>query len=271
VPKRKGEGAEASAERDLLRAAFERADVGLCLVGPGNRVAMANAAWLRASGLRAEETIGHDILDLFPETRESAAPLYARARAGESVSALRHRRRWQGREVWWDSGITPLPMAGGTGLLITTREASGEVQARHELERLLGDSREANKQAITAGVQLQELLSRTRGRGFRQRRCRACSNATTARRRRAAAATASASASTSPACSWRPTTVESGWTVKWARAALSPSPSPSRRSAQSSRIGPREQASCSLCLCMPESKLPGDDLHTYIQRPHGVG
>ena len=109
---------------DLL---FEEAGVGLCLVAPDGTVVRANAEWLRSTGFTADQVVGNDIIGLFPETREMARELHARARAGQRVEVPRHTQHVLGRETWWEGSIAPVSMEGGTGLLITAREVSVEV------------------------------------------------------------------------------------------------------------------------------------------------
>ena len=106
---------------DLL---FEEAGVGLCLVAPDGTVVRANAEWLRSTGFAAEQVVGEDIIELFPETRDMAAAMHARARAGRRVEVPRHAQTVNGRETWWEGRIAPVTMDGGTGLLITAREVS---------------------------------------------------------------------------------------------------------------------------------------------------
>ena len=108
----------------FLDALFEGASDGLCLVAPDGTVLRANRNWLRATGLFAEQVVGADILDLFPGSRELARELHARARAGERVEVPVHRQAILGRDTWWDGSVAPVPMDGGTGLLITAREVS---------------------------------------------------------------------------------------------------------------------------------------------------
>jgi PAS domain S-box-containing protein len=106
---------------DLL---FEKVGVGLCLVAPDGTVLRANDEWLRATGFTAEQVLGEDIVELFPEARDMALAMHARARAGHRVEVSRHALTVNGRETWWDGTIDPVAMAGGTGLLITAREVT---------------------------------------------------------------------------------------------------------------------------------------------------
>lgn len=107
---------------DFLSAMFEAASEGLCLVGPDGTVIRANEKWLRATGLRAEQVVGADIIELFPETRDFSRALHARARAGERVVVPRHRQVILGDETWWDGSLAPVAMEGGVGILITARQ-----------------------------------------------------------------------------------------------------------------------------------------------------
>ncbi|HTP24455.1 MAG TPA: PAS domain S-box protein, partial [Anaeromyxobacteraceae bacterium] len=101
---------------------FEKADVGLCLVAPDGTILRANAEWLRSTGFTLDEVLGAEIVTLFPETRNLAL-----ARAGHRVAVPPHTQTVNGRETWWEGSIDPLPMEGGTGILITAREVSGAV------------------------------------------------------------------------------------------------------------------------------------------------
>ena len=127
---------------DLL---LEKAAGGLCLVAPDGTVLHANREWLRSTGLTAEQVIGHDLLGLFPEAREGALGMQARARAGHRVDVPRHLQIIDGRETWWEGSIEPVPMEGGTGLILSRREVGpGEEmvedlrQSRAKLEAALG-------------------------------------------------------------------------------------------------------------------------------------
>ena len=105
---------------DLL---FDRAEVGLCLVAPDGTIRRANAEWLRSTGFSLDDVLGVDIVALFPETRDMALAMHARARAGHHVVVPRHAQRIDGRETWWEGSIAPVPMENGTGLFITARQA----------------------------------------------------------------------------------------------------------------------------------------------------
>ena len=104
---------------DLL---LETAGVGLCLVAPDGTVLRANAGWLRSTPYTVEQVIRENIIELFPATREQALAMHARARAGHHVEVPRHAQTVNGHETWWEGCIDPVPMEGGTGLLITARE-----------------------------------------------------------------------------------------------------------------------------------------------------
>ncbi|OFX25737.1 MAG: hypothetical protein A2V77_05475 [Anaeromyxobacter sp. RBG_16_69_14] len=106
---------------DLL---FEEPGVGRCLVAPDGSILRANAEWLHSTGLSLDDVLGADIIDLFPETRDTALAMHTRARAGHRVEVPRHAQVLNGRETWWEGSIAPVPMESGTGLLITARELS---------------------------------------------------------------------------------------------------------------------------------------------------
>jgi two-component system CheB/CheR fusion protein len=117
----------------LLSAVFERAGVGLCLVGPSGAVIRANAEWLRATGFSVGDVTGRDLASLFPDTAPSIRSLHERARGGETLVLPRHVQRVQGRETWWEGTISPVPMPDGVGTLVTARDVTAEV---HEAEAL---------------------------------------------------------------------------------------------------------------------------------------
>jgi PAS domain S-box-containing protein len=111
---------DASVLLDLL---FEDRAVGRCLVAPDGQVLRASSEWFRLTGLSPDDVLGADIIDLFPDTRDVALAMHARARSGHHVNVPRHAQRIGGRETWFEGSIDPVPMEGGTGLLISAREA----------------------------------------------------------------------------------------------------------------------------------------------------
>jgi PAS domain S-box-containing protein len=110
----------------LLEVLFEDALVGRCLVAPDGSILRANSEWLRSTGF-TRDVVGVDIVALFPQVRDMAVAMHARARAGHHVEVPLHAQNVNGRETWWQGSIDPIPMEGGTGLLITTREVSDAV------------------------------------------------------------------------------------------------------------------------------------------------
>ena len=119
-----------SAETPLTDLLFEEAGVGLCLVAPDGIVVRANAEWLRSTGLALDDVLGANIIELSPDMRELALALHARARAGQRVELPRRAQHIAGRETWWEGSISPVPMHGGTGLLVTVRDVTTAVIAR---------------------------------------------------------------------------------------------------------------------------------------------
>ena len=119
-----------SAETPLTDMLFEEAGVGLCLVAPDGIVVRANAEWLRSTGLALDDVLGANIIELFPDMRELALALHARARAGQRVELPRRAQHIAGRETWWEGSISPVPMHGGTGLLVTVRDVTTAVIGR---------------------------------------------------------------------------------------------------------------------------------------------
>jgi PAS domain S-box-containing protein len=108
----------------LIDLLFDEAGTGLCLVAPDGTVLRANGEWLRSTPYGPEQVLGKSIVELLPETRGEVAALHARARAGHRVALPRRAQRVDGGERWWEEAVAPVPMDGGTGLLITAREVT---------------------------------------------------------------------------------------------------------------------------------------------------
>ena len=111
---------------DLL---FDEADVGFCLLGPDGTVLRANREWLRSTGYTRDQVLGEKFVELFPGTRGVTIEMHALAHAGRRVNVPRHDQHIGGRETWWEGSIDPVPMEGGTGLLITARDVSPATSA----------------------------------------------------------------------------------------------------------------------------------------------
>jgi PAS domain S-box-containing protein len=126
---------ESKAQPTVTDLLFEKADVGLCLVAPDGTAVRANGEWLRSTGYAEEQVVGESIVNLFPQTRDMALALHARARAGHRIEVPRHAQTVNGRETWWEGSIEPVAMEGGTGLLITAREVSPASEAVGEALR----------------------------------------------------------------------------------------------------------------------------------------
>jgi PAS domain S-box-containing protein len=124
-----------SAPRTLTDLLFDKVGQGLCLVAPDGTVLRASAEWLRSTGFVEEQVVGENIIELLPSTRDMALALHARVRAGHRVEVSRHARIVAGRETWWEGSIDPVPMEGGTGLLITAREVSEAVVGARAIAR----------------------------------------------------------------------------------------------------------------------------------------
>jgi PAS domain S-box-containing protein len=107
---------------NLLDILFDEPGVGRCLVGIDGIVLRVNDEWLRSTGFTHDQVMGANLIELFPEFRDGALAMHARARAGHEVAALRHRQVRAGRETWWEGSIHPVAAQGGTELLITARE-----------------------------------------------------------------------------------------------------------------------------------------------------
>jgi PAS domain S-box-containing protein len=117
--------------RTLTDLLFDKVGAGLCLVAPDGTIVRANAEWLQSTGFTEEE----GIIDLFPATRDMALAMHARTRAGHRVEVPRHAQVVNGRETWWEGSIEPVPMEGGTGLLITAHEVHPHAADRPEEAR----------------------------------------------------------------------------------------------------------------------------------------
>jgi PAS domain S-box-containing protein len=111
-----------TASSPLLDRLFEEPGAGRCLVAPDGSVLRANREWLRSTGFRLDDVLGADVVGLFPETRDLTLALHARARAGHHVDVPPHAQRLGGREAWYEGSVDPIPMDGGTGLLLTVRQ-----------------------------------------------------------------------------------------------------------------------------------------------------
>jgi PAS domain S-box-containing protein len=123
----------------LLDLLFEGDLVARCLVAPDGTVLRGNDAWFRSTGFSPDDVLGANIIDLFPGTRDMALSMHARARAGHRVEVPRHAQIVNGRETWWEGRIDPVPMDGGTGLLITGREGGPAVPLAPAPERYSRD------------------------------------------------------------------------------------------------------------------------------------
>ncbi len=116
----------------LLELLYEDPRVGHCLVAPDGSVLRVNEAWLRCTGFDLDEVLGQDYVALFPDRRELLLALHGRARTGHPVEAPRQARRTGARESSWDEVVAPLPMQGGTGLLVRTYETAERMSPREE-------------------------------------------------------------------------------------------------------------------------------------------
>jgi PAS domain S-box-containing protein len=117
----------------LADVLFDVAGVGRCLVAPDGTVLRTNAEWLRSTRYSAEQVIGADIIELFPEARHLALATHARARAGHDVAVPLQLQHVLGQETWWEGRICPVPMDGGVGVLITARDITKQVLAEEAL------------------------------------------------------------------------------------------------------------------------------------------
>src|SRR5512133_2315352 len=103
---------------------FERSPDGLCLVAPDGTVVRVNTEWLRSTCSAEEEVVGEDVLDLFPQTSDTALAMLSCARDAHRVDVPRRAQVVDGNETWWEGSVDPVPMEGGTGLLIAAREVT---------------------------------------------------------------------------------------------------------------------------------------------------
>ncbi len=123
-------------ERLLLSKVFESSSVGLCLVGPDNRVIMANEVWYRSTGYSPETAVGKDIVELFPEIRELTIFIHQKAREGEKVIVPLHSQHVNGEETWWEGAVTPVDIAGGRGTLISAIDVTERIAYERERDQL---------------------------------------------------------------------------------------------------------------------------------------
>ena len=116
----------------LLDLLFEDPGAGRCLVGPDRRVVRASSEWLRSIGLSAQEVVGADIAELFPEMRDVAEEVRAGHQGrGRQVSL---RVRPGGQEASREAHLTALDMDGGTGFLLTTRAGAPRERLQEDHE-----------------------------------------------------------------------------------------------------------------------------------------
>jgi len=144
-------------DRTLLAAVLHRIGVGACLIGPDNRVVVANSEWLNSVGLTGERVDGKNILELLPEVRDLVETPRRREGEGARMDAPRRQRGVDGRERWWEDSASPMPMAGGTGVLVTTREVTPAVLAEREREWLARE-RAAREEAEARTSELETVI-----------------------------------------------------------------------------------------------------------------
>jgi PAS domain S-box-containing protein len=135
---------------DLL---FEKADAGLCLVEPDGSVLRTNPEWLRLAGRGAEKVVGENALELLGLSRDAAAGLLARARAGETVPLPRRVLSASDRVTWWEGTLSPVRLDGGGALLLSVRQQEPPAAAaRNEALRVSERVYRAIGEAIDYGV-----------------------------------------------------------------------------------------------------------------------
>ncbi len=123
-----------AASPPLVDLLFERARVGLCLVAPDDTVVRANGEWLGVAGFEAEQVIGKNFRDLFPDFCEFGRAVHEQARAGQTIRLPRGSRQLGGPEAWWEGSFSPVPMEAGIGILVTARDVTHEVTAQNAVE-----------------------------------------------------------------------------------------------------------------------------------------
>jgi PAS domain S-box-containing protein len=124
----------------LLDLLFDGAAVGYCLVAPGGRIVRVNAAWLRATGQRADEAIGADLFELVPAARAVSTEGLGAGPPGASREVALPPQRARERDGWWEGTLAPVPMAEGTGLLLTARTTAPEVREAQRVRRAEDDA-----------------------------------------------------------------------------------------------------------------------------------
>jgi PAS domain S-box-containing protein len=135
---------------DLL---FEKADAGLCLVEHDGSVLRTNPEWLRLAGRGAEKVVGENALELLGLSRDAAAGLLARARAGETVPLPRRVLSASDRVTWWEGTLSPVRLDGGGALLLSVRQQEPPAAAaRNEALRVSERVYRAIGEAIDYGV-----------------------------------------------------------------------------------------------------------------------
>lgn len=114
---------------------FQRAGVGLALLGPADEVLWANERWLASTGLSGRDVLGKVFWSLFPATPDPLRALYARARAGEVVTVPPHPQPIGGALRWFEGQLAPLPLGDGVGIVITAIDITERVRSEEQAAR----------------------------------------------------------------------------------------------------------------------------------------
>ncbi|MFO0616164.1 MAG: PAS domain S-box protein [Polyangiaceae bacterium] len=117
----------------LLDTIFDQAGAGLCLLDPRGHVMMANDAWLVTAGRRLNDVLGREIFELFPQATAEARQKHVDARRGEQQYLPPRAVLLDGRRRWFEGRISPVPMEGGTGLLLTVLDITEQKRTEEEL------------------------------------------------------------------------------------------------------------------------------------------
>jgi PAS domain S-box-containing protein len=126
---------EAAAARSMMAAFVEAAPVAICMTDREMRVIQASPSWREERG--AEEIIGHDLGEAFPENGRWAT-MYQRCLAGEQIQNDRVRVTLpDGAHRWLRVEINPWRERDGQvgGLLIISIDVTKTVEALEEAKR----------------------------------------------------------------------------------------------------------------------------------------
>ncbi|MGE5598151.1 MAG: PAS domain S-box protein [Bacteroidota bacterium] len=148
-------------ERDALQAIMENSRARVAYLDAEFHYVRVNSAFAAGAGLPAEELIGRNHFDLFPDAETEQ--IFRRVReTGQAVSLHAHPVKGgrEGGAAYWDWGLVPVGNAAGwaQGFVLSLLDVTEEVAARQRLEDALA-AREASEQALRQSERRFRLLA----------------------------------------------------------------------------------------------------------------